>query len=191
MKLSKREQTIALVTIVAVLLGLGYWYIFIPYQDARTALRKDNAETMMEVTKARHLFDDQKAAIRKWKQMTDLGLGTDASAADSTILHSILDFAQNAGLNLSIKPDRVDQEKQFKKISYRATGNGSLAAITNFLWQVRNSPSPARVTDLTITNRKEGSDELTLTVDISTLVLVADAKDAAPSTPAAADKELQ
>jgi len=189
-KLNKREQTIAFVTIAAVLLGLGYWYIFVPYQEAHASLTRDNADVMMQVTKAHHLFDDQKAANRKWGQMVQAGLGTDASAADSKILHSILDFAQNTGLNLSIKPDRIDQEKQFKKISYRATGNGTLAAITSFLWQIRTSPNPARVTDITITNRKEGSDELTLTVDVSTLVYVPDTKDAA-AAPVQVEKEVQ
>ena len=65
-----------------------------------------------------------------------------------------------------------------------------MSAVANFLWKVRTSSIPARVTDIVLSARPEGSDNLTVTVGISTLVL-ADAKDEKAAAPISAERETR
>ena len=76
-------------------------------------------------------------------------LRTDSSEAESVILNSVREWAQDAGLMLSsVKPERAEKEKQFMKITFRANATGNIAAISRFMWSLQTSKAPIRVTDL-------------------------------------------
>jgi len=46
-----------------------------------------------------------------------------------------------------------------------------MAAISRFMWRLQTSKVPIRVTDLSITTRRDGIDDLSLDLGISTLYL--------------------
>ena len=61
----------------------------------------------------------------------------------------------------------------------RVTANGGMAAVAGFLWRVESAKLPLRIKDVQIGGR-EGSDDLSLQMQVSTLYL------APPSTKAPA-----
>jgi type II secretory pathway component PulM len=98
------------------------------------------------------------------------------SAAESQVLNRVREFAQTAGLSLtSLKPERVDQEKGFQRITFRATATGTMSQVARFLFAVQGGDIPLRVGDLAVTTRREATDDLTLTIGLTTIFLADEA----------------
>ncbi|HWB53506.1 MAG TPA: GspMb/PilO family protein [Tepidisphaeraceae bacterium] len=172
-KLTPRERKISYVVIGLLAFWVLYAFAISPLLDARSQLENNRLTTMQSLQEATHLFAVERVDRRKWDQMTHYGLRTDASAAESQMLHAIQDWARDAGLTLTgNKPDRAEAQKPFQKITFHVTTTGNLAAVNRFLWNAETATIPARIEDLTIAARKEGSDDLSLSVAISTLCIV-------------------
>jgi Tfp pilus assembly protein PilO len=170
--LSKRERYVATVTILAVLiLGLDQFFID-PLLKRKEMLDSRIATAQEQLDRASRLFTTSRAANRKWSEMTHGGLRHDASEAESLVLHSVRDWAQDAGMSLSsVKPERTEKEKEFYRITIRATGTGGMAQVGQFLWRIKTASVPVRITDLSINSRKEGTDDLAVQLGISTIYL--------------------
>jgi Tfp pilus assembly protein PilO len=173
-KLSPRERNIVYIVGAVLLLFLADRYAWTPYTEARDHLAADLTAAQERHSKTMRLLNDDKANRRAFEQMIADGQKTDPSATESQMLHAIDDWARDARLSLpSVKRERMEQDKQFGRIVFRATGAGNMASIARFLWDVQTSKLPTRIVDLQITSRqgsKEGSDDLTITVAISTLI---------------------
>jgi hypothetical protein len=195
MILSRRERYIVIGTVAVVgLLALDRIFLT-PMIEHRQLLEAEMRKSTAEMTRAEGLFTNSPRVHRKWNEMTAATLKVDGSNAESQIIRDVGDWALQAGLNLSsVKPERAEKENktQFMKITFRANATGNMAAISRFMWQVQTSKVPVRVTDLSITTRRDGADDLTLDLGISTLYLPAEPakSDAAgkSQTPGAEDR---
>jgi Tfp pilus assembly protein PilO len=172
-KLSPRERNIFIVVVGLV----GFWLLYVvaisPLMAARDQLDSDVSTADLGVTQANNLIHLAQKDRAKWDQMQRYGLHTDASAAESQMLHAIGDWARDAGLSLTgNKPDRAEAEKPFQKITFHVSSTGKLANINRFMWDVETATIPTRVEDFTVTARKDGTDDLSLSVAISTLCIV-------------------
>lgn len=196
MVLSKRERFIALTTLAAVgLLGLDR-LVLSPLMAASAELDGQINACRAKLQDAQAKFDGRKRRMRQWTQMQNSGLRRkDDSEAESQMMNSIRDWAQEAGLTLlSVKPDRTEKEKGFSKSTFRVTGSGGMAEIGRFLWYVQNAAMPARIVDLQITTRKEATDDLSLQLGISTVRLLTESERdplLEPGGPAARPREVQ
>ena len=174
MKLSGRERNIVIVVGAVIGLFLVDRYAWTPYTESRERLQADLVAAREKHTKVVHLIRDDRVNKQTFDRMIAEGLKSDASAAESQIQHAVDDWARDARLNLStVKRERMEQDKQFGRIVYRASGAGTMQSIARFLYNVQTSKIPSRVVDLQIAGRqgaKEGTDDLTVTVAISTLV---------------------
>ena len=183
MVLSKRERYIAIATGLLVGALLLYKVILSPLDDQKRDLDMRIAEAQGQIAKANHLFKERKRANTEWRDMVGGGLRKDASQAETLVLQSIPDWAQEAGFNLiSLNPDRTEPEKGFSKKTFRATGGGSMAQVGRFLWRIQTSSIPIHISEIQLRPRKDANtDDLSLTVGISTIYLAADQKPPAPS----------
>ncbi len=192
MILSKRERTIVILTAAVLAIFLADRFVLSPVLNRRARVEADTSDTLVLLLKADGLFAQKKRLAPRWREMTDSGLGTGAAAAESRLLHAIRDWAQEADLNLSsVKHERTEMERQFQKITWRASGTGSMTAVSRFLYRVQEASLPVRISDLQIGARQEGSDSLAIQVGVSTLCMVAKAekKDAAADGPQATVRE--
>ena len=169
MVLSKRERYIGIITgLVLAVLVLDY-FIVSPLLAQMDALNGKIAKARNEVGNATDLIDLSRRAQTRWAEMSRGAVRTDPSQADQ-IVNNVSDWARDAGMSLSsVKPERDEKEKDFGKKSYRATGAGRMSEIGRFLWHIQTAPVPVRITDLTITSRKEGSDDLSISLGIATI----------------------
>ena len=86
------------------------------------------------------LFDTSRRARRQWSQMVSGGLRKDASAAESLVLNSVREWAQEAGMNLSqLNPGPTETEKGFYRITLRAKGSGKMSDIGRFLYRIETA----------------------------------------------------
>src|SRR4051794_15123994 len=119
--MSKRERMIGGLT-VAGLGGLGiYQFIVRPLSGRKADLdaRVDAAQHDLEA--ANRVFTTSRRAAHLWAEMDRGALLRDESAAESRMLNSVREWAQEAGMNLSsLKPERSEREGGLNKISFRA-----------------------------------------------------------------------
>jgi hypothetical protein len=187
--LSKRERLVAIATLAAVgLLALDQ-VVLSPLMAASDELKMQIARAREDLDKAQSLFKGRQRRTPLWADMQNKGLRRkDASQAESQLLNSIREWAQDSGMTLlSAKPDRTDKEKDFQRSTFRVTGSGGMGQIGRFLWHAQTAEMPVRIVDLQLTTRKEGTDDLSLQVGISTIYLVPESdKEASAESPGAA-----
>jgi len=124
------------------------------------------------------LVTDSKRMGKRWTEISSASgpLKRDESQSESQMLQNVLEWARGAGMEVpSFKRERVEREKDFVKVTFRATGTGSMNQVARFLWRLRTATMPVRITDLQIGSRKEGTDDLSLQLGISTIFLPPDA----------------
>jgi len=172
MILSRRERYIVIGTVAVVgLLALDRLFLT-PMIERRQVIDAQMRQATDEMTRANGLFTNSPRVHRKWNEMTAETLKIDGSNAESQIIRAVGDWARESQLNLSsVKPERAEKEKQFMKITFRANATGNMAAISRFMWQLQTSKVPIRVTDLSITTRRDGVDDLSLDLGMSSLYL--------------------
>jgi hypothetical protein len=161
-------------------------FIVGPMLDQRALLAAQIKITEGELKKHTDKIDLSARANRNWATLAP-GVFKDASDAESRVLHSVRDWAAETGVNIaSINPQRGEPEKDFVKLTFRATGTGQMGQIGRFLNKVQTATIPVRITDLSISARgREGVDDLSISVAIATIYFAPKADKAALPPPVA------
>ncbi len=181
MVLSRRERLVSITAAAAVVLLALDRFALEPFFQQRDQLqgRIDKART--QLARCQTVISRSREAAGEWRDRVSAGLRSDPADAESQILHALRRWAEDARLNLSLlKPDRLPQKGRLAVIAFQASGTGRLDGVRRLLWQVQTSSLPLRVTEVQITTRKDGSDDLTFQLRLSTLYV--------PAAPAAGTK---
>ena len=180
MALSRRERVIAIAGLVAVAVLVLDYFAVSPLLDAN-AVVKDR----LEAARARRdsdavLLHRRDEMAHTWDDMVAGGLMSNPSETVRSVLQALQGWAAQAGLRISnTTPERATQGGELREITVRVTANGGMAAVAGFLWRLESAKLPLRIKDVQIGGR-EGSDDLSLQMQVSTLYL------AQPSTKAPA-----
>jgi hypothetical protein len=170
MTLTKRERIIAIATLSAACLFAFDRFALTPYMAQRQFLSDERATVTQQMDSAADLFARQRKLRPIWADMQAGGVALDTSSAESQALHALIDWAQSARVNLTaVKPERSTQQEQFQVIGFRIVATGSMQSISRLLWSIETATIPVRVTDIQITPRKEGTDDLSVQIGVSTL----------------------
>lgn len=174
MILSRREQYVALAAAITVAILLLDWYVLTPILDRREQLQTERQKLVAELNEAQALFRRQRLLGRKWRAMLDAGMPTGLAQAESQVLHALRDWSQESRLTLSsMKPGKVVESGELVELSFQASGTGSMSAVAKFLWHIETASLPLRVQQLQLGARKEGADDLSLQLTLSSLSLAA------------------
>ena len=191
MVLSKRERYIAVLSVVAVGLLVVYYGVVGPLLDRKSDLDAKVRDANLQLDRANRLIEDGKRLGPVLAQRLAGPVKKNASEAESQMLKSIGEWARDARMTApSIdKPDRGERDKDFARMTFRASATGSMNQIGNFLWRLHTSSVPVRVGEMTLTTHKEGTDDLTLQLSISTIYLASDNEKAPTAAAPAPAKE--
>jgi hypothetical protein len=169
MTLSKREKYIGVVAGSAVVLFILYQVVLSPYFDALDAVDKQTADAIEKQNENTDLFDRQASLKKVWTAVKK-DLKADDSAAETQALGSALDFAQNAGVNITAtKTERSIVVNEFVVTPFHISGLGSTPAIARLLYSFETASIPIRIEELSLTPVKEGTDNLKIELTLSTL----------------------
>ena len=171
MVLSKRERLISIATAAVIGILLLDYLMVEPMLQQRKDLAAQIVKQQEELHRAKQLIYNSRGMTRIWSELARGQLLRNPSEAESQLAHSVDEWAHDAGLNLasSRATATAERENGFNKITVRATGNGGIAQIARFMWRAQTATIPVRVTELQITSHKEGTDDLTLQVAVSTI----------------------
>jgi len=164
------------------------WQFFIgPMLDRSAELSAKIKDDRTQLDNADKLFTASRQAGKKWSVMMGGPLKTNANDAESQVLGKIQGWMTEAGLsNPSLnKPDKSEKEKDFSKMTVRATGTGGMSNIGQFLFKIQTANIPVKVTDVTISTHKEATDDLSIQVGIATMYLSPDDRTPKPAAAAA------
>jgi hypothetical protein len=171
--LSKRERYTAIIAIATIGILVLDHFILQPLMDRKDELAVQIATAQQQLDRANQLLRTSRRLTPKWAEMLNNGgLRRGASETESQLQNNVVAWAQDAGLQLpAVKSDRTEKEKDFNKFTVRATGTGSMQQIGHFLYRIQTATVPVHVSELTISSRKEGTDDLSVQMAISTIYL--------------------
>ena len=168
---NRREKIIALILVAVLGLLVLDMYVYTPYTDERARVSKALDEAVKKEDKAQRLLRARARTDSQWKTLLDQGLKTDPAAAESQALHYMRTWADSSRVDFqSLKPDRVARSGDFQQIRIQATGTTTTAAFAKLLSQIETATIPMKVNDLRLTSRKEGNDDLSFAMSVSTIV---------------------
>jgi Tfp pilus assembly protein PilO len=167
--LSKRERYIGYVTGAVLALVLVQYVVVGPLWERKTQLDARIADAKSQRDRDNGLIETSERAGKYWTQMSSRSLPRDSYDADQ-MLNNLSDWAQDAGLSLSsVKSERTEKEKDFYKKTFRAAGSGGMRQVGQFLYRIQTASTAARITDVTLSSRKEGTDDLSVSVGVATI----------------------
>lgn len=170
MVFTKREKIILAATIAVLGLLVVDVYVLTPLLDERAAvgLRKDRLTAQM--IQARSLRKRGELLGQRWRRMLADGMKHDPAEAESLLLRSLRDWCADVGVRLSsLRPERSAEKSALPEITVDVTGTGSMGAVARLLWRVETAGIPAKVKMVQIGSRKDGTDDLSLHLKVSTL----------------------
>lgn len=176
MVMSKRERYIGIITGTVLAILVVDRFFVTPLMERQAELDGRIKLARQELDRTTGLRETGRRARDVWTTMDRGSLLRDDSDAESQILNGVREWAQEAGINLSSqKRERTEKEGDFVKITYRVTGGGTLPQAARFLYRMQNATVPVRITDFSANSKKDGTDDLNLSVGVSTIYFAPDA----------------
>lgn len=180
MALSRREQIIGLVTAGVIGLMIVDHFALSPLLERRAQAQTQISTLTGDQERAEQLITNAPRMRKRWNDMLASGLKSDETDSKNQALTQLLAWEKESGVTFtSLQPERGDlsgKAKELQPIMLRATASGSMRSISQFLWKVHTSDIPMRVIDLQIDSHKPGSDDLVLTLSVSTLAVATEVK---------------
>jgi len=191
--LSKRERNISIFAGVAIAVLIFNYAIIDPLMSAKDDLDKQVLQASNSLNDKQSILTRSKKDGPRWNEITRSGLLRDSSGAESQILTAVSSWAREAQLDPrpSLKTDRTEKAgKYFYKMTIRATATGSMEQLARFLWHFETATIPVRINDLTLTSRKDGQDDLALSMTITTIYLAPESETQNGNRPVAMATEV-
>ena len=168
--MSPREKLIAIGVGVAVGLYALDSVVLTPLGDRLDAADKTINDSRLALAEGEGVQKNANTARRNWKRVTGVNVADNKDAAESQLYNRVRDWLSAARLPLTgIKPGRTDREKGFDKVTVTATATGNMEQISRFLYSVQTSDFPVRVNRIDLVTRKEGTDDVTLNIDLASI----------------------
>jgi hypothetical protein len=170
MVFTKREKTIIAATIAALCVLVLDVYVLTPVLKERAAAEADRAQRLAELENAASLLERRRLLGPKWRGMLAGGMKRDPGASESQLMRFLRDWSADVGVNLSsLRPERSAEKSKLPEIMVHAAGTGSMDAVSRLLWRVETARIPVKVRMLQLGSRKDGTDDLSLQLKVSTL----------------------
>jgi Tfp pilus assembly protein PilO len=193
MVLSRRERVVLIAALAVLGLLAGDRFVVEPLLKWRWAVDARRAALAQRLVRDEGVLRRRRELMPLWEAM-QASLKPSAAAAESQIMHVVRDAADASGLELSLlKPEQLTDKGKLPRIAVQASLSGPMKSVTDFLYRLQTAPAPLRLTELQLAVPKEGVDELTVQVRLTTLSLgqPPQAPPAPPQTAAASAVEDQ
>jgi len=172
MVFTKREKAIIAATIAALCLLVLDLYVLTPLLEKRAAAKESQARLVAELEQASSILERSRLLRPKWQRMLADGMQRDPAEAEAQLLRCLRDWADQAGVELSsLRPERSVEPSELPEVVVHSAGTGSMEAVSRLLWRVETAGIPVKIKMLQLGSRKDGTDDLSLHLKLSTLCL--------------------
>lgn len=165
MVLSKREQIIAVVTLIIVGLLIGDKLLFTPVWNRLRDMETERTELKAKLDAADVLFMKQKAMEAKWRQLSVEF--PNEQTTQSKVSSALNQWATKWRLKLSsTRPERLPGDKGLQEMLFAFSGTGTMSAVASFIWEIETSPMPLKITSMQLSSNDAG-EQMQVTLNVS------------------------
>ena len=124
------------------------------------------------LSKSSLLVDRRDVLSERWAEMRARSLPPSESRAENEVLGSVTRWAQECRLEITaLKPRWIREDAAYSTLDLRATGQGSLEAITEFMYRLETDGLPVRVESIEVATRDDSGSLLTFDLAFTGLQL--------------------
>lgn len=174
MNLSKRERYAALAALLMVAVLLLDQYVLSPVLNKLETARTEKDRLAAELDQAEALFHRQRIQAERWQRMVESGMRRTPEAAESAMFHALREWSGQSGLAMSsLKPGKSQPvgESDMVELTFQLAGSGNMRSVARFLWSIENAAMPVKLQQVTIGSRRDGVDDLSLQIRLSSICL--------------------
>jgi hypothetical protein len=170
MVFTQREKIILAATIAVLCVLALDVYVLTPLLDEHSALEARRGHLTTRMARAGSVLNRRRLLQQKWRAMVAGGLKRDPAEAESQLLRLLRDWSSDSGLRLAaLRLERSTEKTELPEITVHASGTGSMSAVSRLLWRIEKSKAPVKISMVQLGSRKDGTDDLSLHVKVSTL----------------------
>ena len=172
MKLNNRQQLLTVLALAAVAIWVSDKLILSPLVASWKDRAARIASLRQSVERGAGLLQREASIRRRWDGMRTNALPTEVSAAESRVLRSFDRWSEDSRISItSIKPQWKHDADDYLTLECRVDAAGSLATVTRFLYEIEKDPLALRIEAVEIGARDNDSQQLTLGLQLSGLLL--------------------
>ncbi len=146
-----------------------------PLTDAFADMRQEAAELERRLHDANVLIGHRDSIEKRRAAYDGAGLADPVDAARIGVQQRLEEYSRAAGLSLdTLSTGRVVRGERFDQVGFNVSATGSIGAVQQFLWSIRMAPFPLRVKKFQIASRDEKQDRLNVSLQLSTITVIAD-----------------
>ncbi|MCI0498148.1 MAG: hypothetical protein L0Y36_00500 [Planctomycetales bacterium] len=173
MALTNRERMVMIFAAAAIAILLGDRYALSPILEKRAHTRQTREALQTEVKQSLAALERKKLLRQRWSQMQEAGLSYQIETIEGRVFRHLEESSGRAHLLLTaIQPDRPTTSQQFGEVDFMVSGSGSMAAVTQFLWDIETSALPLKIKSLQIGAADENASQMTLQLKLSSIYLI-------------------
>lgn len=174
MKISNRQQLLALVAGVALALLFGDKLVLSPLLRSWKERTAQIARLRHNVAQGTLLLDREQTIRERWESMRTNTLPENISAAESEVLQAFEHWSQVSQISIAnFKPQWRETDENYLTLECRADAYGSMDALTRFLYNVERDPLALRIEAIEIAARDNNGAQLSLGLQVSGVTLKA------------------
>jgi len=172
MKITNRQQFLAILAIATVALLAGDRLVFTPLASAWKTRAERIAKLKEDVSNGQALLARETAIRQRWEQMRTNALSGEPSVAENQVFKAFEHWAQDSRITInSIKPQWKKPADDFMTLECSVEATGNISALTRFLYNIEKDPLAVRIVAMQITARDDNGEQLTLNMQVSALLL--------------------
>jgi Tfp pilus assembly protein PilO len=174
MKIENRQQ---LLVVVAVAVGVLYAADQLVFEPL-VGWWKTRAETVAHLRTQVHdgrLLIQREAGLRsRWDQMRTNTLPNNASLAEQQMLKAFDNWSRESGADVNgIMPQWKSNSDDYSTLNCRVEASGDLGTLSRFVYDIEKGPLGLKLESIEFSTRDNNGQQLTLNLQISGLVLLA------------------
>jgi hypothetical protein len=174
MKISNRQQLLALVAGVALALLFGDKLVLSPLLRSWKERTAHIARLRHDIAQGTLLLDREQTIRERWESMRTNTLPENISAAESEVLQAFEHWSQVSQISIAnFKPQWRETDENYLTLECRADAYGSMDALTRFLYNVERDPLALRIEAIEIAARDNNGAQLSLGLQVSGVTLKA------------------
>jgi Tfp pilus assembly protein PilO len=177
MKIENRRQLLIVLAVAAGVLYAADQLAFEPLIGWWKARAQAAARLRAQVHDGRLLIQREAGLRGRWDQMRTNTLPNNASLAEQQILKAFDTWSRESGADVNgIMPQWKNDSDDFITLNCRVEASGDLATLSRFVFDVEKGPLGLKLESVEFSARDNNGQQLTLNLQISGLVLLAQGK---------------
>ena len=171
MALTRRELSLLILTVAAILLLLSDKYVITPV----LAKRAETSELKKQKEEIRREYDEivstkGPAYRRKWKEMVQNGLGDNPAKAEIRVVRFLNEISAKYNVVISsIQPEYAGESEGTGEIEFIIAGSGYALDAYKFIWHMETSQQPLKILSVQVSSKDSQTGMASLQLKVSTL----------------------